>query len=144
MSAWGSFATPWMTLTRSKTTRRSAPSTRSRLRRPTSKSTTTTLSPECASAGPGGAAEVVWPTAPLPDVTTTTRGDFLLSIFTTFLLLVHRRNLQCIAVEPGLNRPVMHAVLDFVSSLVMGANGQQFGLEAVAKDTSPPVPLAPR
>src|SRR6516162_7656008 len=109
MSAWGSFATPWMTLTRSKTTRRSAPST---------------------------AVEVVLPTPPLPDVTTTTRADFLLSIFTTFLLLVHRRNLQCIAVEPGLNRPVMHAVLDFVSSLVMGANGQQFGLEAVAKDTS--------
>src|SRR6266566_4681633 len=34
---------PWTTLIRSYTTRRSAPITRSRLRRPTSKSTTTTL-----------------------------------------------------------------------------------------------------
>ncbi len=72
MSACGSLASPWTTLTRSKTTRRSAPMTRSRLRRPTSKSTTTTLFPACASAAPSDAEEVVFPTPPLPDVTTTT------------------------------------------------------------------------
>ncbi len=43
ISACGSLASPWMTLIRSYTTRRSAPITRSRLRRPTSKSTTTTV-----------------------------------------------------------------------------------------------------
>src|ERR1700751_3965223 len=103
-----------MTLTRSKTTRRSAPSTRSRLRRPTSKSTTTTLSPECASAAPSAAVEVVLPTPPLPDVTTTTRADFLLSIFATFRsFLVHRRDFQGVAIKPGLGRAVAYARFDF-------------------------------
>ena len=72
MSACDSFATPWMTLTRSKTTRRSAPITRSRLRSPTSKSTTATFCPACANAAPSAAVDVVLPTPPLPDVTTTT------------------------------------------------------------------------
>src|SRR5215207_1718968 len=57
---------------RSKTTRRSAPITRSRFRSPTSKSTTTTFCPPCASAAPRAAVEVVFPTPPLPDVTTKT------------------------------------------------------------------------
>ena len=54
ISACDSLASPWMTLIRSNTTRRSAPMTRSRLRSPTSKSTTTTFSPFCASAGAQG------------------------------------------------------------------------------------------
>src|SRR5918993_4808799 len=61
-----------MTLIRSKTTRRSAPITRSRLRNPTSKSTTTTFCPFCASAEPRAAVEVVLPTPPFPEVTTST------------------------------------------------------------------------
>ena len=70
ISAWASLASPWITLTRLNTTRRSAPITRSRLRKPTSKSTTTTVCPPCASAAPSAAVEVVLPTPPLPDVTT--------------------------------------------------------------------------
>src|SRR5215208_2789048 len=70
--AWDSFASPCTTLIRSNTTRRSAPITRSRLRRPTSKSTTTTFCPPCASAAPRAAVVVVLPTPPLPDVTTNT------------------------------------------------------------------------
>src|SRR5262249_45447597 len=72
MSACGSFATPWMTLIRSYTTRRSAPITRSRLRSPTSKSTTATFCPACANAAPSAAVDVVFPTPPLPDVTPMT------------------------------------------------------------------------
>src|ERR1700712_1375789 len=45
---------------------------RSRLRRPTSKSTTHTLCPPCARAAPRAAVVVVLPTPPLPDVTTRT------------------------------------------------------------------------
>ncbi len=72
ISACDSLAVPWMTLTRSNTTRRSAPITKSRLRRPTSKSTTATFCPACASAAPSAAVVVVLPTPPLPDVTTRT------------------------------------------------------------------------
>jgi hypothetical protein len=72
ISAWCSLASPCTTLIRSNTTRRSAPMIRSRLRKPTSKSTTTTFSPPCASAAPSAAVDVVLPTPPLPDVTTTT------------------------------------------------------------------------
>ena len=72
ISACGSLASPCTTLIRSNTTRRSAPITRSRLRSPTSKSTTTTLAPLCASAAPSAAVEVVLPTPPLPEVTTMT------------------------------------------------------------------------
>src|SRR5271166_6508941 len=72
-----SFATPWITLMRSKTTRRSAPNTRSRLRSPTSKSTTATFCPAWARAAPSAAVEVVLPTPPLPDVTTRTFGILL-------------------------------------------------------------------
>ena len=72
ISACESFATPCTTLMKSKTTRRSAPITRSRLRSPTSKSTTATFCPACASAAPSAAVDVVLPTPPLPDVTTRT------------------------------------------------------------------------
>ncbi len=82
MSACESFATPWITLMKSKTTRRSAPITRSRLRSPTSKSTTATFCPACASAAPSAAVDVVLPTPPLPDVTTRTLA--MLSISAIF------------------------------------------------------------
>src|SRR4029079_10191379 len=62
----------WITLMKSNTTRRSAPMTRSRLRNPTSKSTTATVLPDWASAAPRAAVDVVLPTPPLPDVTTRT------------------------------------------------------------------------
>src|SRR5215471_19279168 len=46
--------------------------TKSRLRRPMSKSITTIVWPVCASAAPKAAVDVVLPTPPFPDVTTTT------------------------------------------------------------------------
>ena len=45
----------------------------SRLRKPTSASTNTTDAPRCASAVPRFAVVVVFPTPPLPDVTTIAR-----------------------------------------------------------------------
>src|ERR1700730_3356901 len=72
ISAWLRLASPLMTLMKSNTTRRSQPITRSRLRRPTSKSITTVLWPRNASPAAKAAALVVLPTPPLPDVITTT------------------------------------------------------------------------
>src|SRR5690554_7532 len=59
-----------MTLTKSYTTRRSQPMIRSRLRRPTSKSTMAVLWPRRARPVPMAALDVVLPTPPLPEVTT--------------------------------------------------------------------------
>src|SRR5215472_9952115 len=57
---------------KSKTTRRSHPMIRSRLRNPTSKSMTTVRCPRNASPPAIAAAEVVLPTPPLPEVSTIT------------------------------------------------------------------------
>src|SRR6185312_5476196 len=72
ISAWLSLASPLMTLMKSKTTRRSHPMMRSRLRKPTSKSMTTVFLPRWARPVANAAADVVLPTPPLPEVTTTT------------------------------------------------------------------------
>ena len=65
-----SVASPWITLTKSYTTRRSQPMIRSRLRRPTSKSITATFLPWRARPQARLALVVVLPTPPLPEVTT--------------------------------------------------------------------------
>src|SRR6185312_12331696 len=61
-----------MTLMKSKTTRRSQPMTRSRLRKPTSKSMTTVFLPRSARPAASAAEVVVLPTPPFPEVTTIT------------------------------------------------------------------------
>src|ERR1700724_2632153 len=134
MSACESFATPCTTLMRSNTTRRSAPITRSRFRRPTSKSMTTTFSPVCASAAPSAAVEVVLPTPPLPDVTTKTWPMSLPFVVLDVLILVKGGNFQRFAFEPGLDRLAAQAVLDLVSGLVVGVDGEQLGLDALAEN----------
>src|SRR5580704_12287810 len=70
MSACLSVQSPWMTFTKSYTTRRSQPMMRSRLRRPMSKSMTATFLPRRARPHERLAEVVVLPTPPLPDVTT--------------------------------------------------------------------------
>src|SRR6187455_1520070 len=126
IKACGSLATPCTTLMRSKTTRRSAPITRSRLRKPTSKSTTTTFCPRWASAAPSAAVEVVFPTPPLPEVTTST-----LAILD---LLVQRCDFHGVALQPGLRRAVTQRDVDFFSSLVVAVDGEQFGFDLLAVD----------
>src|SRR6185295_8577932 len=127
--AWGSLATPCTTLMRSNTTRRSAPITRSRLRRPTSKSTTTTLCPLCASAAPSAAVVVVFPTPPLPEVTTRT-----LAIRDLLSRLIQRGNFHGVALQPGLRRAVAERDVDFVCSLVVAVDGEQLRLDLLAID----------
>src|SRR3954467_8298631 len=129
IKACGSLATPCTTLMRSNTTRRSAPITRSRLRRPTSKSTTTTFCPLCASAAPSAAVEVVFPTPPLPEVTTRT-----LAIRNLLSRLIQRGNFHGVAFQPGLRRPVANRNIDFFCCLVVAVDRKQLGLDPLAVD----------
>src|SRR5438132_3562525 len=130
IKACGSLATPCTTLMRSNTTRRSAPITRSRLRKPTSKSTTTTFCPLWASAAPSAAVEVVFPTPPLPEVTTST-----LAIRDLLSRLIQRGNFHCVALQPGLCRTVAERDVDFFCRLVVAVDGEQLRLDSLAVDT---------
>src|SRR3569623_768909 len=127
--ACGSLATPCTTLMRSNTTRRSAPITRSRLRKPTAKSTTTTLSPRCASAAPSAAVVVVLPTPPLPDVTTSTLAISKISFWS-----VQRGNSHGVALQPGLGRLAAQGGVDIVGSLIKPVDCKQFGFDLLAID----------
>src|SRR5258708_36518073 len=128
MRACESFATPCTTLMRSNTTRRSAPMTRSRLRRPTSKSMTTTFSPICASAAPSAAVEVVFPTPPFPDVTTKT-----LAILLLLCRLIQRCNFHDVALEPRLSRPIAQGGPYILSSLEVAVDCQELSLDFLTK-----------
>src|SRR5260363_243149 len=127
--ACGSLATPCTTLMRSNTTRRSAPMTRSRLRRPTSKSTTTTFSPACASAAPMAAVVVVLPTPPLPDVTTST-----FAISQTSRYSVQSYDLHGMTFEPRLRGAAAQCGIDLLCGLVVAIDRDQLGLDLLAVD----------
>src|SRR5580704_2494401 len=147
ISACGSLATPWTTLIRSNTTRRSAPITRSRLRSPTSKSTTTTDWPVCASAAPSAAVEVVLPTPPLPDVTTKTLAILLPFCFNPGSSLKkssiqQRPSIQGFDAQPGilqrnLNGPAAQACIHVLGGLVVAVDGEQLGFIAAAENPRP-------
>src|SRR5487761_2700049 len=141
ISAWASLASPWTTFTRSNTTRRSAPITRSRLRSPTSKSTTTTFAPPWARAAPRAAVDVVLPTPPLPDVTTTT------CVIVSFPLCV-AGSLECRqhhgrAVEPGLRGFAAQRGVHVLGGAIDAVDRQQFGFEAAAEDAGGLVAVEP-
>src|SRR5258708_31914826 len=129
MRAWCSFASQAMTLTKSNTTRRSQPMMRSRLRRPTSKSTTTVLCPRSASPVPSAAVEVVLPTPPLPDVITMVRANSSLLVRLRQALedeaLAHQRDLHPLLQEFRLDR---------LADAVEARDRQQLGIKAVTKD----------
>src|SRR6516162_9719074 len=129
MRACERFAIPCTTLMKSNTTRRSAPRTRSRLR--TSKSITTTFCPICASVAPSAAVEVVFPTPPLPDVTTRT-----LAILVSSHQSIQRCYLHDIALEPNLGRPIAKTGVDLLSRPVITVDGEQLGFDFLTVDTS--------
>src|SRR6185503_12157332 len=100
ISACFSVQSPWITFTKSYTTRRSHPMMRSRLRRPMSKSMTATFLPRLASPHARLAEVVVLPTPPLPEVTT------MISVNALALPSLSRadpREVQVIAREPCLH-----------------------------------------
>src|SRR6201992_4323437 len=127
ISACESLETPCTTLMRSNTTRRSAPMTRSRLRRPMSKSTTTTFLPFCASAAPIAAVDVVLPTPPLPDVTTST-----LAIFIPPSISVERSDPHDAAFEPRLRRSIAESGVELLRCLVIAVDRKQLRLDLLA------------
>src|ERR1700676_4040321 len=97
--------------------------TRSRLRSPTSKSTTTTFCPACASAAPRAAVEVVLPTPPLPDVTTRT----LPILSPSYAVLIERRHHDGVVLQPRLDRPPVQILVHVVRRLVPAVDRQQLG-----------------
>src|SRR6185312_6547287 len=129
ISACESLATPWVTLTRSNTTRRSAPMTRSRLRRPTSKSISTTFLPLWARTAPRAAVEVVFPTPPLPDVTTTT-----LPMHVSPMLSVEGRDQNCAFVQIGLYRRAARGRLHVLRDAIPPIHRQKLGFVPPAED----------
>src|SRR6185436_2857752 len=105
--------------------------TRSRLRRPTSKSTTTTFLPIFASAAPSAAVDVVLPTPPLPEVTTRT----LAIVFNPpRKILAQRRHRHRLAFEPRLNGAAAILRVHVLCRAVEAVDGDQLGFELVAED----------
>src|SRR5690349_19664427 len=106
--------------------------TRSRLRRPTSKSTTTAVSPPCASAAPSAAVEVVLPTPPLPDVTTRT-----LAIPLSPLASIQRGQAHDVALKPSLHGLAAQCLIHVVRGLIDPVDSHQLRVESAAEDACP-------
>src|SRR5246127_598550 len=132
ISAWFRLASPWITLIRSYTTRRSQPMIRSRLRRPTSKSITAVLWPRSARPDEKLALVVVLPTPPLPEVTTT--------IFAMEFgpeLKLERGHDEDAVDEPHLRGLAGHVLGQRrLRGAVDAGDGDEFGLEAGREDAS--------
>src|SRR5690606_35313236 len=133
-----SVASPWVTLTKSYTTRRSQPMIRSRLRRPTSKSMTATFLPRRASPQARLALVVVLPTPPLPDVTTMISAKVCLSCVRAS---VERCDIELVAIQPDLHGLAAQFGGDVFQHLVVSGHGHEFGMELAAEDTRTGVAL---
>src|SRR5690606_9056672 len=142
INACFSFASPWMTLMKSNTTRRSHPMIMSRLRRPTSKSMTTVFLPAMARPAPSAAVDVVLPTPPLPDVITIVFATRLLrsrwsrcrpplSFESGSLQGLHHEG---IVPEIGLHPLLQVRAANVVARLVEAGDRDQLGLQAGAED----------
>src|SRR6202789_1745746 len=129
ISACFSLASPCATLMRSYTTRRSAPNTRSRLRNPTSKSTTQTRLPVCASAAPIEAVEVVLPTPPFPDVTTIT-----LLMVSPFERSIQNSNVESVSDKAGLEAADVDLGIQVFGREVGAADAEQLRPRLLAED----------
>src|SRR4051794_22852101 len=110
--------------------------TRSRLRSPTSKSTTTTRFPSRASAAPSAAVDVVLPTPPLPDVTTRTWA-----IHRSFSVSVDCLDFQRVAFQPGVNRFVAEVRFDLIGYAVVPVYRHEFRFQPAAENPSATVPI---
>src|SRR5690606_14534735 len=141
-----SVASPWTTLPKSQTTRRSQPMIWSSLHQPTSTSTTAVLQPRLAGPVAMLALEVVLPTPPLPEVTTmiSANGDLLGDTCRggagSGMAAAGRRGsveggqLQLSVFKPYLHGLAAQAFGDIVQYLVVAGNGHQLGVEFAAED----------
>src|SRR3546814_2062956 len=146
ISAWRSDASPWVTLTKSYTTRRSQPMIRSRLRRPTSKSITTTFLPRRARPHARLALLVVLPTPPLPDVTTMISAKGFSPGFVVVRdgaggvgggvvgdWSLQHRDLHLFVFQPALHRLAVLFLRDVFQQLVVVGDGNQIGVESTSE-----------
>src|SRR5690606_27991471 len=155
ISACFSVQSPWITLTKSYTTRRSQPMIRSRLRRPTSKSITATFFPCRASPQARLALVVVLPTPPLPEVTTITSAvrppasasvagsacGSATAVLSSFCMSGELLDAQPVLVQPDLHRLAAQVRGDVLHHLVLAGDRDQLGVEFSAEDAG--VAVAP-
>src|SRR5574343_1838617 len=139
--AWCRLASPWITLMKSYTTRRSQPMIRSRLRKPTSKSITAVLKPLRAGPVAKLALVVVLPSPPLPEVTTTIFAMEGLSVLRNGFerSAVPRRDHQLVALSCGLQRHLGCAATHFrrqgvFAGSVDAGDRNELGVHALRKD----------
>src|ERR1700759_5723664 len=114
---------------------------RSRLRKPTSKSTRATFLPVFATAAPRAAVEVVFPTPPLPDVTTTTLPIYLPPFCWLSGLSVERRDAQHVVFQKSLDRFSARRGLHLLGGAIPAVHRQQFGFVPAAENARPGVSL---
>src|SRR5690606_18221110 len=155
ISACFSVQSPWITLTKSYTTRRSQPMIRSRLRRPTSKSITATFLRWRARPQARLALVVVLPTPPLPEVTTITSAvrpwasvslvdpacGSATAVFSSMCMSGELLDAQPVLVQPDLHRLAAQVPGNLLHHLVLAGDGDQFGVELTAEDAGGAVAL---
>src|ERR1700736_809645 len=137
-----------MTFTKSYTTRRSHPMIRSRLRSPMSKSTTATRLPRCASPHAMLADVVVFPTPPLPEVTTIISANAGIS----YELICSRRTvsgtdageMQILAFQPGLHGAAGKLGGNRLEDAKHAGDRHEFGIKFLAENPAGKAPPAPR
>src|SRR5690606_17193765 len=111
-----------------------------RLRKPTSKSTTTTLAPPCARAAPKAALDVVLPTPPLPDVTTSTLPIFLSCVCAREPGSAKLFRFNLVALKPHLHCAHPQPWVQVLSSLVKPVACNQLGFELAAENPGRRIP----
>src|SRR6516164_6728257 len=115
---------------KSKTTRRSHPMIRSRLRNPTSKSMTTVRCPRNANPAAKAAAEVVLPTPPLPEVSTITLPAKTAPLFPSI-----SGDGQPLIDERDLHRETLLFRGELLADEIATGNADELGLEPAAEDS---------
>src|SRR5215469_1828961 len=114
---------------KSKTTRRSHPMIRSRLRNPTSKSMTTVRCPRKANPAAKAAAEVVLPTPPLPDVRTITLPAKTAPLFPSIA-----GDGQPLVDERDLHRETLLVGRELFADEIATGDADELGFEPAAED----------
>src|SRR5262249_11614588 len=93
---------------------------------------TTTFCPNCASAAPRAAVDVVFPTPPFPEVTTMTLAIVCISCDDCYS--VQRGEFQLIAFKPRLDRPVAQALVHRLCRHVIAVDCQKLGFDPAAEN----------
>src|SRR5689334_24422848 len=99
----------------------------------------TTSCPNCASAAPRAAVDVVFPTPPFPEVTTTTLAIVCISWDDSYS--VQRGDPQLVTFQPRLDSSTAQPFIHRFSSQVVTIDRQKLGFDPAAEDACSRVPV---